>query len=1174
MANKIYALLVGINDYHPESYVRSLKGCVNDIGTIETYLRNRIATENKWQLVEDTVVPWKLTNNLATRKAIAEGFLQHLCKADSEDVVLFYYAGHGSQEPAPEYFWDEEPDRKLETLVCYDSRIPGGQDLADKELSYLIEQAEKNNPHILVILDSCHSGTATRDPNVRERERQINPDGKVRDLKDFLFPQEWLDYRLGDSYKKPKHVAISACRNFQTAKEHTDASGQPCGAFSHFLAQSLQNTNGALTYAALIQDVNALITGKVNDQSPQIEAPAEDLRETFLGGAAGEHVNYFTLTCNTQDNWEINGGIIHGIRPISEGKTSLAIFPQGTALDKLQETESAICEASLSQVLTEKSIVKITDDNNQLSPDKAYWAIVTDVPLPQLKVYFQGNDKGIELARKALSSADGGKPSLFVRETESITDAHYILEAINFQYWINQPADKQALVAPVPEVIDNPEYTRQNASTVIKRLEHIARWRNILELKTPPTSQIKAGDVEMEVIVTSDYKEYSSKKENSTLQGKYTFEDNNLEPPGIKVIVTNNSDKDLYFQIIELIGSYAIDIPEFFDERSSILLRGKKNAAEYQESNVIEGDELNLDIPKKYLDNEITDFNTIFKLIVSTKPFDASLLYQKGLDSPPPTNRSSNISGTLNRLMDSVYTRDTSKRKDKSIDNWMTQEVKINLVVPPNRVEIQESESTNLYTDVQLEKHSGFKGQFRLKPLPSSSRSVYSNLVPPIFLQQKPVMRDAGSLLNEAYKFNKARSGGVSVSVLEIVDVQNHKSVTPENPIKLIVDDKLLPGEHILPVAYDGEFFLPLGKAKAVNGKTEITIESLPEPTINGRSLHGSINILFQKLACRAFGKNYVYPLLRIAEVYPEGGVFYKDNQETIKQEVAKAKKILLYIHGVIGDTKSLLPSVQLAKFVENGSERTLKDKYDLVLAFDYENINTTIQENAKRLKQGLEEVGLGADHGKQLHIVAHSMGGLVSRTFIEQEGGNKIVQHLVMLGTPNGGSPWPQIQDWAFTALGIGLNQLASVAWPVHIITALLTFLSANDNAVDQMKPDSDFIYSMGKTIDPNVQYTIIAGDRSIRSEALAIEPGKNSSQIQRLMQKLFGSAVDKVVDTVFFQQPNDIAVTLESIKKIDLERNPKPIIISPDAACDHLTYFTEDAGLKALVQALCNNS
>ena len=144
---------------------------------------------------------------------------------------MFYYSGHGSYETAPEDFRNQERDGKIETLVCYDSRTSEGRDLADKELSYLIEQVAKKGSHILIILDSCHSGTATRDPEVVER--QTNPDGKVRDLKDFLFPQEWVRYRLSDSYQRPRHLAIAACRDIQTAKEHTGSNGQRRGAFSY-----------------------------------------------------------------------------------------------------------------------------------------------------------------------------------------------------------------------------------------------------------------------------------------------------------------------------------------------------------------------------------------------------------------------------------------------------------------------------------------------------------------------------------------------------------------------------------------------------------------------------------------------------------------------------------------------------------------------------------------------------------------------------------------------------------------------------------------------------------------------------------------------------------------------------------------------------------------------------
>jgi pimeloyl-ACP methyl ester carboxylesterase len=1163
VTKKIYALLVGIDNYHPQSRgVNSLQGCVNDIVAIEKYLHQRIATDKKWELVEK-----KLTNDLATRQAVIDGFLQHLCQAGSEDVVLFYYAGHGSYEKAPDVFRSQERDGKIETLVCYDSRTPQGRDLADKELSYLIEQVAKNNPHILIILDSCHSGTATRDPEVVER--QTNSDGTVRDLKDFIFPEEWARHRLSDSYQVPRHVAIAACRDIQTAKEYKDSNGQRRGAFSYFLTEALQRTNGSLSYTNLVQDINALITGKVKDQSPQIEAISDDSIQPFLGGAVGDPINYFPFVydSNTHKNWVIKGGLLHGIRSTSDGETFLAIFPQGTELEKLREFDSAICKAKLTQVFTEVSIAEISGDSSKLSEDRPYWAIVTAVPLPKLKVYFQGDAQAVELARKELSTANASEPSLFVRETQSLTDADYYIEAINSQYWIKQPTDKQALVAPVPDVPDNQGYTQKAANTTIKRLEHIARWKNILELKTPPTSQIKTGDVEMEVIITSGDNKYSSKTETSALRGEYTWKDNKCEPPRVEIKIKNNSEEDLYFQVLELAQSFLIGNAGFFEERSSILIPKK--------SEITNAKKLKITINKKYLGSGVTEYDTILKLIVSTKEFNPSLLEQPALDSPPPVNRSSGLSGTLNRLMNNVYTRETESEDDEYIDNWMTQEVKITLLKPPGGVEIKESQSTNLLPGVELHGHLDFKGKFSFNALPPISRDVNSNLIPPIFLQDQTSLQRDGKKQFEPYEFNITRSLD-SFRVLEIADVQNHKSVTSENPIRLLIDKPLSSDEHILPIAYDGEFFLPLGKAETINGKTQITIERLPEPTVNSRSLQGSIKILFQKVFYESGGKQlgvkFDYPLLRIANVSDSGRVKYNANTKEIQTQIASANKILLYIHGFIGSTEGLLPSV-LAKTTENGQQKTLQDKYDLVLAFDYENLKTTIQENAKLLKQRLEEVGLTANNGKQLDIVAHSMGGLVARTFIEQEDGKHIVQHLVMLGTPNAGSPWPKIQDWAFTALGIGLNQLSRVAWPVNIIAGLVAFLAANDHALKQMELDSDFIQSIAKNIDPNIQYTIIAGDRSIRPEALQVEPGKNSSQIQRLMQKLFGSAVDSVVDKVFLQQPNDIAVTLESIKRISLERNPKPRIISPDAACDHLTYFSTQAGLDALVHALCDD-
>src|ERR1700744_3724777 len=153
--NRIYGLLVGIDRY--PAPIPPLSGWVNDIRAIEAFLNNRTGTQAARPDLRG------LLNEQATRQAGIDGFLEHLGQAGKDDVILFYYSGHGSQERTPPEFWHLEPDRLDETLVCYDSRVDGGYDLADKELARLIGHLAKNDPHILIVLDCCHSGSGTRE---------------------------------------------------------------------------------------------------------------------------------------------------------------------------------------------------------------------------------------------------------------------------------------------------------------------------------------------------------------------------------------------------------------------------------------------------------------------------------------------------------------------------------------------------------------------------------------------------------------------------------------------------------------------------------------------------------------------------------------------------------------------------------------------------------------------------------------------------------------------------------------------------------------------------------------------------------------------------------------------------------------------------------------------------
>ncbi|MBW4537080.1 MAG: caspase family protein [Pleurocapsa minor HA4230-MV1] len=1155
MTHNLYALLVGIDNYTPP--IPSLQGCKNDIKAIDTYLQTQIGGE--WTLKPPKI----LLDRQATRQAIIDGFQQYLTQAESEDIALFYYSGHGGQEKAPQEFWNLEPDRLDETLVCYDSRTPGNHDLADKELRYLLTQIAEKNPRVIVILDCCHSGSGTR--NIPQGVRLAPEDTRDRDLSSFVFARDvtFNNLLFASEFELPKgkHILLAACRDFQYAMEYHGDDGETRGAFSYFLLKSLAQTNGGLSYLDLARNIEALIKGNVRDQVPQVEATnPEDLKELFLGNAIPERPFYFTLNYNTHSDdrgWEIDGGVIQGIpqSTSSDETTLLAIFPVGSNPDDLQQVNRAIGEAKVTKVLTQKSKVEITQGLENLQEDRSYWAVITSLPLKPLKVYIEGNKNDMALAQKVLEIANLTQNSLYVKPVTELADADLHLLVRDRQYWITQA--ERPLVAPI-----------DNATEAIQALEAIARWRNILNLKSPQRSQIKSSDVEMEINLIGyegEDGEIKSEPESdrslttaSELRLEYKYEDGEWKKPVIQIKLLNHSNQNLYANVIDLAEDYSVSVP-FFDERSSVVLPVQT----VEEAGIANGfDDIVLSIPDEFLAQGITEYKDVFKLIVSKTDFNASLLEQDGLEPPNRGTRGAEPESSLDRLMDRIYSRNAG-RSGRRYDDWITKEIAVTIVKPRDAEQLQGDRSARLLNGlVEVQPHPSLQAKVTLTTVSQTTRDIGNLITPPALWDEAGVI--------EPFQFTSSRGSDPGLSAIELFEVNNFHSVTKDTPLTLLVDRPLATDEYLLPVSYDGEFSLPLGHGVKQDDRIEITLERLPQPTTSGRSLGGSIKIFFKKLRHQKLGHTYEYPILATAEVEQIDNKFqviYEKDSTAVKQKVASAQKIVLYIHGIIGDTESMVSSVRQAKVEVNGQLHPLREAYDLVLTFDYENLDTTIQENARLLKQRLESVGLAANHGKQLHIVAHSMGGLVSRWFIEREGGNKIVQHLVMLGTPNAGSPWSTVQDMAFALLGMGLNQISGMVLPAKIVADLaaksLQFVEKIDNALDQMQPNSEFLKAIALNQDPQVPYTIIAGDRSTRLQ-------QQSNRLRRLMAKLFTPTINHVIDgLVFGSEPNDIAVSLDSIKSVSSDRSPQAKVL-PNVACDHLTYFTTEAGLNALTNAL----
>lgn len=148
------ALVIGIDAYQ---HVSPLKGAVNDARDIARTLR--AAGVSDLQTLFDAE---------ASRERILSAWQDLIERSSEEDILVLSYAGHGAQEQ--EWVKGSEADGLDEVflLAGFATTAPGnGERLRDDDLAAMLRAAGGRS--VLVLADSCHSGTMTRsiDPRIR-----------------------------------------------------------------------------------------------------------------------------------------------------------------------------------------------------------------------------------------------------------------------------------------------------------------------------------------------------------------------------------------------------------------------------------------------------------------------------------------------------------------------------------------------------------------------------------------------------------------------------------------------------------------------------------------------------------------------------------------------------------------------------------------------------------------------------------------------------------------------------------------------------------------------------------------------------------------------------------------------------------------------------------------------
>jgi len=257
------ALCIGINDYPGTG--SDLSGCVNDA--------NDWSEELKKRGFEVT-----LLLDAQAKKAVMVAALTKITQdAGRDDISVITYSGHGTWVPDMD---GDEADGRDEALCPHD--IGSGEVLTDDEL-YEIFSERKRGSRIILISDSCHSGSVARmaggslvegDAWKFQKVKFLPPAIPLLDDVKMLAAARAVEHVKAKSKIRAAAVLLSGC---QDSEYSYDAwfSGRPNGAFTHVALWCLKQLPAGATYRDWMKTIRQHLPHAYYPQTPQLSGSYE-----------------------------------------------------------------------------------------------------------------------------------------------------------------------------------------------------------------------------------------------------------------------------------------------------------------------------------------------------------------------------------------------------------------------------------------------------------------------------------------------------------------------------------------------------------------------------------------------------------------------------------------------------------------------------------------------------------------------------------------------------------------------------------------------------------------------------------------------------------------------------------------------------------------------------------
>jgi len=520
-AQNKHALIVAIGDYKPETNWGVLSSA-NDVPFIKSALEKQAFPAANIMLLQDAA---------ATKKGIENAFTQLLAKVQARDIVVIHFSSHGVQLLDND---GDETDGKDEAIVPYGAIYPKDLSqlneyvdgyLRDDDFGKFIEALRSkigSEGNVIVILDACNSGTATRGTELaRGGKAALVPPGFKTTNKSTSVPTaDFMENSAAAAGIAP-YIVFSAARAEETNYEMKNDDNVSMGSLTYAMSKALDNLQPGTSYRSFFANVLSTMNDEVPNQNPVIEG--SNLDQGLFAGNMVYQKPYIEIKKLEGNTLILKGGKIEGL----DAGTKVALHKSGTteptAATLLAKGTVTAAESFTSTVVLETADV--------IAKESDGWIFITE-PM------FKSDPLVVAIVQDQPGSFSASQVSALQSTLQSIPA---VKTAGNPELWITHGSVTDSIIIAANGLLFG---TFKNMEVLQDQLKHYIQYKFLksLEIKDP------AYDLEVRLLPVINGKVDTSRHNPKIAGGILELE----EGDKFYISAKNNTNRGLYVNILDL----------------------------------------------------------------------------------------------------------------------------------------------------------------------------------------------------------------------------------------------------------------------------------------------------------------------------------------------------------------------------------------------------------------------------------------------------------------------------------------------------------------------------------------------------------------------------------------------------------------------------------------------